>query len=79
MDTYLIMHHRVTNTFNQTTKLVRILDIFEETLHLPLFRQWPEFFENTFQFPDGPCSSDSGPDLGNCELTVPAESSLVLP
>ena len=79
MDTYLIIHHCVTNIFNQTTKLIRILDVVEETLNLPLFRQWPEFSENTFQFPDGPCSSDSGPDLGNCELTVPAESSSILP
>jgi len=36
MDTYLILHYHITDIFNQTAKLIRILDIAEETLNLPL-------------------------------------------
>lgn len=42
------MHHRITNIFNQTTKYIRILDIVEELLSLPLFYQWLESLENIF-------------------------------
>jgi hypothetical protein len=51
----LIVHHGITNIFDQTTQFIRILDVVEKAPNLPLIRQWLEFPENIFQFPDDPC------------------------
>ena len=54
MDTYLIFKHRITNVLKQTPKLVRILDIAEETLDLPLCFQRDQTQTNVLQFPSDP-------------------------
>jgi hypothetical protein len=74
----LIVHHSSVNTFNQTAKFVRILDIGKETFDCPLLYQQFEFSQNGFQFPSDPCLSDSTPDIEEQELTVPVPSSLSL-
>ena len=48
----LIGHHSIINIPNQTTKLICILWIAEETLNIPLLSQWLELLENPFQFPN---------------------------
>jgi hypothetical protein len=50
----LIVHRGIANIFNQATQFIRILEVVEKTLNLPLICQWLEFLENTFQFPDDP-------------------------
>ena len=77
--TNLIVHCSITDLSNQTTKLVRILDIIEKAFSLPLFCQWLEYLENIFQFPGGPCLSDPTPNVEGCRLTVPAPSFSCLP
>ena len=79
IDAHLIMHHRITNIFHQTGKFIRILDVVEKTLNLPLIFQWLEFSENSLQVPNSPCLSDSTPDLGECALTLLAPSSSLFP
>jgi hypothetical protein len=61
---HLIVHHGITNVFDQTTQFIRILDVVEKALNLPLICQWLEFLENVFQFPDDPCLSGLALDLG---------------
>ena len=36
MDTHLVLHHCIADILNCTAELIRILDIIEETLNLPL-------------------------------------------
>ena len=67
-DTNLIIDDRITDVFGQTTKLIRILDIGEETCDLPLVRQWFQLTENIFKCPSNPCLSDPVPDLGTVGL-----------
>jgi len=55
--TNLIVHHSITNIFDQTTKFIRILDIVEETLSAPLLCQRLKFLENVSQFPNDPCQT----------------------
>jgi hypothetical protein len=57
--TNLIVRHGVTDNFYKAAKFIRIFDVVEETLDLPLFYQWLEVSESVFQFPDNPCLSDS--------------------
>ena len=78
-NTYLILHHCIPNIFDQTSKFVCILDIFEKTFDLSLVKQWFEFSENIFQFPNDPSLSVLVLDLWECELTVPVFSSSILP
>jgi len=42
----LIVHDSITNIFDQTAELIRILDVVEETFNLPLLCQWLQFTEN---------------------------------
>ena len=51
LNTNLIVHHSITDIFNQTTEHLCILDIGEESLDLPLVCQWNEFLENLSKFP----------------------------
>ena len=62
--TNLIIHHSIADIFDQTIQFVRILDVVEETLDLPLLCQWLEFSENFFQPPNDPCLSDTALELG---------------
>ena len=73
------MDHCITNTLNQTGKFIRILDVVEKTLNLPLTLQRLEFSKNSLQVPNSPCLSDSTPDLGERALTLLAPSSLLFP
>jgi len=41
--TNLILHYGIANVFNQTTQLIRILDVVEKSLSLPLLCQRLEF------------------------------------
>ena len=43
LTTNLVVHHGITNIFNQTTQLIRILDVVEKSLNLPLLCQRLEF------------------------------------
>ena len=52
-NTYLVVHHRVTNVLNQTAKFIGILDVVEKTLNFPLLRQQNQILMDTFQFPSG--------------------------
>ena len=71
----LIVHHNITDTFNQTIENLCILGIGEESQNPPLFCQWNEFLEDISQFPGSAWLL--GLDLGHKnELTVPAPSSL---
>ena len=54
--TNLVVHHGVANIFNQANKFVRILDVAEESLDVPLFRQWGQITKNASQFPSSPHS-----------------------
>ena len=77
LNTNLIVHHSITDIFNQTIEDLCILDICEESLDLPLVCQWNELLENVSQFPD---SHLLGLDLNlMLELTVPVPSSLPPP
>ena len=58
MDTHQIVHHCITNIFNQAAKSIRILDVVEKTFNFALLHQRLEFLENLFQFPDNPCWLD---------------------
>ena len=75
----LIFHHSIADVFDQTTQFIRILDVVEKSLSLPLLCQWLEFSENFFEFPKYPCLSDSDLDLGESELTVPTSPSFLAP
>jgi len=77
--TDLVVHHNIADIFDQAVQFIRILDVAEETLDLPLFCQLFEFSENVFQSPDDPCLSDSTLDLGGSGLTVPAAFSCLAP
>jgi hypothetical protein len=48
--TNLILDHGVADVVDQATKLLRILDVVEETLDLALLCQWLEFSGNVFSF-----------------------------
>ena len=78
-NTYLIPHHRIANIFDQTSEFIRILDVGEKALDLPLVFQQLELSENLLQFPSNPSLSDSTLDLEECELTLRVLSSLILP
>ena len=41
--TNLVIHHGIANIFDQTAQFIRILDVVEKALNLPLFCQWLEF------------------------------------
>jgi len=43
LTTNLIFHHGIPNVFNQAIQLIRILDVVEKSLNLPLLRQRLEF------------------------------------
>ena len=77
--TNLIIHHSIADTFNHTTKFVRILDVVKKTLHLRLLFQCFEFLVNATQFPNDPYVSDSTPGHKRCKLTVPVPPSSLLP
>jgi len=76
MDPYLILHHCITDIFNQTVKFIRILDIAEEALNLPLLCQRSKFSEKFSQFPNDPCLSGSTQDSGECGFTLPVSFSV---
>jgi hypothetical protein len=76
---HLIVHNGITNVFDQTTQPIRIPDVVEKALNLPLICQWLEFMENVFHFPDEPCLSGLALDLGERELTVPTSLSFLVP
>ena len=57
--TNLIVHHGIANIFNQATQFIRVLDVVEEALNLPLLCQWLKLSSNAFQFPNNPRLSDS--------------------
>jgi hypothetical protein len=77
--TNLIIHHSIADTFNHTTKFVRILDVVKKTLHLRLLFQCLEFSVNATQFPNDPYASDSTLFHERCKLTVPVPPSSLLP
>ena len=77
--TNLIFHHGIANVFDQTGQFIRILDVVEKSLNLPLLCQWFEFLENFFEFPKDPCLSDSDLDLGEFGLTVPTSFFFLAP
>ena len=79
MITNLIFHHGIANVFDQTSKLIRILDVVEKSLNLPLLCQWLEFLYNLFEFAEDLRLSDSDPDLGEFELTVPTSFAFLAP
>jgi len=79
VDNYLILHHCITNIFNQATKLIRILNIVEEALNIPLLYQLLELLEDVSQFPNSPCLSDSPLDIGEYGLAVPISLSFLAP
>ena len=55
LTTNLIVHHSITDILDQIVQFVRILDVVEETLDLPLLCQRLEFSENVFQPPNNAC------------------------
>jgi hypothetical protein len=76
--TNLIFHHHIPDVFDQTTQLIRILDVVEKSLNLSLLCQWLEFPDNFFEFPKDPWS-DSDLNSGGLKLTVPTSSSFLAP
>ena len=79
LTTDLIIHHSITNSPHQTTEIVCILSIVNETLNIPLLSQQLESLDNVFQFSTNLCLSDMNFNLGRQELTVPVHSSSFLP
>ena len=75
VDTHLIPDHRIANIFDKAAELIRILDVVEKAFNHPSLRQWLEFTENAFQFPNNPRLLDLTLDPGERELTSPAPSS----
>ena len=73
------MHHCITNILNHAGKFIRVLDIVEKPLDLPLTFQRLEFSKNSFQVPNSPRLSDLTLDLGEHALTVLVPSSSLLP
>ena len=53
--TNLIVHHGITDIFNQATKFIHILSTIQEPCDFPPFCQWDEVLENTIQFPIRVC------------------------
>ena len=62
--TDLIVHDGIADVFDKTAQFIRIHDVVEEALGLPLACQWFELAGNFLQFPNEPCLSDSGLNLG---------------
>ena len=79
LTTDLIVHHSIVNIPNQTIEIICILGIVDETFSIPLLSQQLKSLLNVFQFSINPCLSGVNPNLGRCELTVPAPSSSFLP
>ena len=77
LTTNLVFHHRIANVFDQTAQFIRILDIVEKSLDLPLLCQRLEFLENLFKLPKDLCSSEQELDLRGFGLTVPTASSFL--
>jgi len=50
LKTNLILHDRIADIFNQATKFIRVLNVFETLLDPSSIYQWLEFFHNGFQF-----------------------------
>ena len=44
--TNLVIHDGIAGVFDQTAQFIRIHDVAEEALDLPLARQWSEFADN---------------------------------
>ena len=57
--TNLIVHYSITDTINQSSKLICILHIIEESHSVSLLCQWIKFLENIVQFPNGTALLDS--------------------
>ena len=77
--TNLIFYDGIANVVNQTAQLIRIHDVVEEALSLPLACQRFELVDDFIQFPGEPRLSDSGLGLGWFGLTVPASFSYLVP
>ena len=75
----LILHHRIPNILDQTTKFTRILSIGEKPFNSPLCFQWAEVSEDILEFPINPRTSDSMLILGEHTLTVLASVSFLPP
>jgi len=79
LTTYLIAHHSIANIPNQTTEIICILWIVNETLNIPLLSQQLEPLENAFQFPANTFSSGMNLSHGRSKLTAPTSPSFFLP
>ena len=67
--TNLIVHHCISNIFNQASKLICILNIGEKTLNLSLLLQQLQFLKNVLQLPNNQCLSVSDLIFRQCRLT----------
>lgn len=61
MVTNLVVHHGISNVFNQTPEFIRILDVVQKTDHLAFPSSHAKFSENVIQLPDGPKLLGSAP------------------
>ena len=77
--TNLIVHDGIADVFDQATQFIRIHDIVEEALGLPLAFQLFELVGSFIQFPSNSSLSGSGLGLGKSELTVPVSLSFLAP
>jgi hypothetical protein len=69
--TNLIVHHCISDIFNQACKPICILNIGEKTLSFSLLLQWLQFLKNVLQLPNNQCSSVSDLIFWQCRLTLP--------
>ena len=70
-ETNLILNNCISDIVDQATKLLRILDVVEETLDLSLHCQRLECLSGFFQFPEDPNLSHSVYDLEGGKPTFP--------
>ena len=48
MDAYLILYYCIADILDHTTEFIRILDVIEEALNIPLFFQRSQILTNAF-------------------------------
>ena len=53
-DRYLIIHYRVTDILNETSKFIGVVCVVDKAFNLSLFHQWREISMNILQFPSDP-------------------------
>ena len=54
----LIVHHGITDIFNQATEFIHILSAIQESCNLAPFCKWEEVLKNLVQFPSNAHMSD---------------------